>query len=109
MTLEQHAKTLSILHLVYATGIALFASSIGWFLSEGITGMEQAPLFLLLTFGMMGPFLLTSYGVLRDRPWARGAGLASVVLSILSFPFGTALAAYTLWYFFSEKGRKISH
>ena len=110
MTLEHHAKALSIAHLVYATGIAISASVVGWVLSDDGTGLAttSALLLLVLTFAVMGPFLLTSYGVFFDLQWARASALVSVILSILSFPLGTTLAVYTLWYFFGDKGRKLS-
>src|SRR6266446_5211519 len=110
MTVEQHAKTLSIAHLVYATIIAITASVVGWVLSDQGAALPatSALLLLVLTFAVMGPFLLTSYGVFFDLQWARASALVSVIFSILSFPLGTTLAIYTLWYFFSDKGRKLS-
>lgn len=104
MTSAQHARTLCIANLVYATGLAIVSSVVGWMLGEA--RLTTQLLLVMVTLGAMGPFVLTSYGVLHDRPWARAAGLVTVILTILSFPFGTTLAIYTLWYFFSDGGRK---
>lgn len=41
--------------------------------------------------------ILTAWGLFERRPWARILALVLGFLSLLSFPFGTALGIYTLW------------
>jgi hypothetical protein len=41
--------------------------------------------------------LLTGYALLTRRPWGRTLTILVSVLSLVKFPFGTALGIYTLW------------
>lgn len=43
------------------------------------------------------------WGLLHFRPWARILAIILAVLHIFSFPFGTALAIYTLWVLLSSE------
>jgi hypothetical protein len=40
---------------------------------------------------------VTGYGLLKVRSWGRVMALVMGFLMLLDFPFGTALAVYTLW------------
>ena len=40
---------------------------------------------------------VTGYGLLKVRSWGRVLALVMGFLMLLDFPFGTALAVYTLW------------
>lgn len=50
--------------------------------------------------------LLTVYGIFTLRSWGRILALLFSVLYIWVFPFGTLLAVYTWWFFYSETGRR---
>lgn len=51
-----------------------------------------------VVMGVLGlPGMITGYGLLNHRPWARVLALVLGVLGILNFPVGTALGLYTLW------------
>ena len=41
--------------------------------------------------------LAAGWGPLERRPWARMFAIVIGCLSLVSFPFGTALGIYTLW------------
>lgn len=41
--------------------------------------------------------IVTGWGLLERQPWARIMALILGILSLLHFPFGTALGIYTLW------------
>jgi hypothetical protein len=41
--------------------------------------------------------LAAGWGLLDRRPWARMLAIVIGCISVLSFPFGTALGIYTLW------------
>ena len=43
------------------------------------------------------PNIIAGYGLLQRKSWARILALVLGCLSLLSFPFGTALGVYTLW------------
>ena len=46
--------------------------------------------------------LVAGYGMLKRRSWAKVAGIVSSCFCALSFPFGTALCVYTLWFLCGE-------
>ena len=41
--------------------------------------------------------LLVGWSLLTRRPWGRTLAIIVAILSLLKFPFGTALGIYTLW------------
>jgi len=41
--------------------------------------------------------LLVGWSLLPRRPWGRTLAIIVAILSLLKFPFGTALGIYTLW------------
>ena len=41
--------------------------------------------------------LLVGYSLLTRKPWGRTLAIIVSILSLLKFPIGTALGAYTLW------------
>jgi hypothetical protein len=46
--------------------------------------------------------LLVAWGLHEKQPWARILGIVLAFLSLLRFPFGTALGIYTLWVLLPE-------
>lgn len=57
-------------------------------------------LFVALLLGI--PSLVAAYGLLKKKSWGRMAGIVASCVSALSFPFGTALCVYSLWFLFGE-------
>jgi zinc-ribbon domain len=54
--------------------------------------------FIAVTSAVMaGLALITGFGLLNRRPWARTLAIIAAILALLKFPFGTALGVYTLW------------
>jgi hypothetical protein len=51
------------------------------------------------------PALVAGYGLLKKKTWGRVAGIVAAVCAAMSFPFGTALCVYALWFFFGEAGK----
>jgi hypothetical protein len=41
--------------------------------------------------------LLVGWSLLTRRPWGRTVAIIVAILSLLKFPFGTAIGIYTLW------------
>jgi hypothetical protein len=106
MASQQHSKILCIAHLAYGTVIAI--PLIGWLALSSSSGMGFGSGIIILFMAYPLPFLITAYGVLHDTSWARAAAVVSVILSIMAFPVGTLLAAYTLWYLFGGGDQKLS-
>lgn len=55
------------------------------------------PFALTSTIVMTALSLLVAYGLMQRRPWGRTFAIVMSILSMLTIPFGTALAIYTLW------------
>ena len=98
-------RTLGILWIVYSAFRVvpgLFLRSMGDF---GFPFMDHAPFLvhnILRTVG--GVFIVTGvvgliagWGLLERQSWARILTIILAFLSVLHFPLGTAIGAYTLW------------
>ncbi len=48
------------------------------------------------------PGMLAGYGLLRSRKWGQILGIVVGILSLLNFPIGTAIGAYTLFVLFQD-------
>jgi magnesium-transporting ATPase (P-type) len=49
------------------------------------------------------------YGMVKQKPWAYTAALIAAVasiISLISFPIGTILGIYTLWFLASKSGKE---
>lgn len=60
---------------------------------------------VLVNLACTVPFFAVAHGLRRQRGWTKLVAVVTVLLSILVFPFGTALSVYTMWYFFAGPGR----
>jgi zinc-ribbon domain len=103
---ERHLKIVAILWLV----VSIFGllPALGFFFGGGIAMhfvpfpmraffLPIAGFIAVLLLGTAVGGLLAGWGLLNYRPWARVLGLVLGVISLLHFPFGTALGIYTLW------------
>jgi hypothetical protein len=117
MTPQDHNKVIGIMHLIWGGFNALtLLILVPFFLFfMGMIGSDpHAPpemkaffgffglffLFLAIAFGI--PPILAGYAMLKRKSWAKVMGIVSSCLAALSFPFGTALCVYTLWFLFGE-------
>ena len=118
MTLEQHNRTLGILHYVYGVLHALLMLLIlGFmlFIFSAAGGEPNAPpaaffVFFALFGGIFAllytvPSFVAGYALLNRKPWARVAGIIAAVIETLNVPFGTALGVYALWFLFGDGAR----
>ncbi len=55
------------------------------------------PVIAFTTLVMASLALLTGYGLLTMKPWARTLAIVMAILSLIKIPLGTALGIYTLW------------
>lgn len=120
-----HNRTLGLLHLLYG----VFCIALVITMTVVISGMidalsanrapgETVPVAtfavlivagVLLSLILITPSFLTGYALLKRKQWARRIGILAGVLAGLTFPFGTALCVYTLWFMFGEKGKFLYH
>lgn len=132
MKTESHNRLVAILHLVH--GFVAAASAVGLFLSVAVLFGFQAALewwffpagdntgshlefwlyvlavvvvaaYVLLALLFTVPALAGGFGLLIRKKWARKLVLVSAVVAALDFPFGTAIAVYTLWFLLGSSRR----
>ena len=117
--MSTHVKVLAVLYLVFSALFLLVAlvimlvfggaaTAVGTSAPSeeaavalpiiGITGMALAFFFFALAL----PGLLTGWGLLSFRPWARVLGIVLSALNLLNVPFGTLLGLYGLWVLLSR-------
>ena len=111
-----------MLHLLYGVFCIALMVLVTFFISGTIDAManrgEAVPVatFAVLIVGgvfvsliLIAPSFITGYALLKRKRWARRVGIVAGVLAGLTFPFGTALCVYTLWFMFGEKGKFLYH
>jgi hypothetical protein len=121
MTSTDHNKIIGILHLVYGGLSVLMMILTGAFL-VGVFGFAMADdpkgppgafigfmiAFMFIMYVVLAiPSFLAGYALLKRRKTAKVLGIIAGVVAAMSFPFGTALCVYTLWFLFGEHGREI--
>lgn len=102
--MSTHLRAAAIARFVFAsleTSIALALFLLGGHIrgkdivSEIISAFFLVFAGALALSGVLG--LITAYGLLERRPWARVLGIVVAGLELPGFPVGTAFGAYTLW------------
>ena len=122
MTARDHNKLLSILYFVM-DGLQIVGGGFmaiiyvflgGAMMSSSSREDEQVMggvfmgvgLIIGIVMVLLGGFtLLTATKVLKARPVGRTLGIVLSILVLLSFPLGTALGIYGLWFFFGDMGK----
>ena len=115
MTLEEHNRTLGILHIVYgglhALVMLLILGVMFVILGAAAPPPEVPPAVFFLAFALIGgiftliytvPSCVAGYAMLKRKPWARVASIIAAVIEVINVPFGTALGAYALWFLFGK-------
>jgi hypothetical protein len=117
--MQTHVKVLGILYLVVSgfcllTALFLLVVMGG---AAGIVGATADPEEAAIAIPVLGitgtaiaiflgafslPGLLTGYGLLNYRPWARILGIVLSALSLINIPLGTLMGAYGLWVLLSK-------
>jgi hypothetical protein len=113
--LRDHLKILGILHVVWGGfglvgGLAALLVMGGLAALIGVAGRGEegaavaVPLLALMGLLVCGlvavlslPHVISGFGLLKRRGWARVLGIVLSALDLLNVPFGTALGIYGLW------------
>jgi hypothetical protein len=110
--MRPHLTILALLHFVQAAFALLGAVAVlgGMALAGGAMAFApDVPGWVAGLVGGMGvllgvflaalalPGLALGWGLYARKSWARPLGLVVGALSLINFPFGTILGAYTLW------------
>lgn len=108
--MREHLKVLGWLHLFLgAVDLAMALLLLGvvgglaFFLGMGapallapLTGTVGVAFGILVALTAL-PNFAAGVGLLKRKDWGRALALLLAVVNVLKFPWGTALAAYTLW------------
>jgi hypothetical protein len=105
--MAQHVRILGWCFIVYHCLLLLLAVVLFLVISGAgvISGDHQAMIVTGAVGGIIAavlavlalPGLVTGFGLLRFRPWARIVAIVLGALHLLSFPIGTAMGVYTFW------------
>lgn len=122
MTGRDHNKLLSIFFFVQG-GLQLFGGLIVGLIYGGLgvmmmsqgrrdedqvlggvfVGMAVIVGVVLLTFAIVT--LVAGWKMIKGKNGAKTFGIIASIVSLLSFPLGTALGIYGLWFLFGDQGR----
>lgn len=121
MTPTSHNKTLGILHLAYAGLMTLLMAVMSIFMlamvnlepvNENGDAFPDVAFFSFMVFVLVlvallyaVPSFLAGYALLKRKRWARTMGLTAAIVAGMSFPVGSALCVFTLYFLFGESGR----
>jgi hypothetical protein len=121
MTAKDHNKLLSIFYFIQS-GLQLFAGIIIFVVYVILGGammstsreqdqmmggifMGVGVVFGIVLLALGGFTLLAAFNVLKEKPIGRTLGIIISILVLFSFPLGTALGIYGLWFFLGEAGK----
>jgi hypothetical protein len=114
--MEQHRRALGIAHIVYsllliiASGVVYLVLTTVGYLVDDPEAERVLPLVATIVSIVLGvisiPGLIAGFGLIANKSWGLILALVVGILNIFSFPFGTALGAYTIWVFIQENDRK---
>lgn len=122
MTPKDHNKLLSIfffimggLQLLAGIFVGVIYGGLGTFMMANARRSEDqnvggvfivmAIVITLLILAFAGLFLFTGWKLHKEQPIGRTLGIIGSILSLMSFPLGTALGVYGLWFFFGDQGK----
>lgn len=122
--MQTHVKVLGVLYLVVG-GCMLVAALFLVLTMGGAAGIvgaaadpEDAAIAIpILGFagtalaGLLGlfalPSLITGYGLVTFKPWARIVGIVLSAISLINIPFGTIIGVYGLWVLLSKETERL--
>lgn len=114
--LDKHRRVLGILYVAFGGLLALGAAVVlAMFVSGAQPSSEEARASALRGSGAVAAFLLLlalpgiigGIGLLRRRAWSKVVTLVGAVLHLFSFPIGTALGVYAIWFWLQPNARPL--
>ena len=122
--MQTHVKVLGVLYL--AVGACMLLLALFLFLTmgsvAGIVGATAEPQDAAIAIPVLGlagtalaamlgifslPSLITGYGLLYFKQWARIVGIVLSAVSLINIPIGTAIGAYGLWVLLSKETERL--
>jgi hypothetical protein len=129
MTALEHNKYLAVAFGVFAaifgfTFLLLMLVTLGVFVALGISfanetgeasqagigilgGLFTVVFYVVLGLTLVAPTAVASRKMWKRRRNARAWGIIAAILVAWTFPIGTFLTIYALWFLFSAEGRKL--
>jgi len=132
MTAKEHAKLLGLFMWIFAgfqlllvVVLGLFYAVFAGFIMTVIKNAPHRPgdppppppevilgivvvimIFALVTVVLFSiPKLIAGYGLRKGKSWAKVWTMVACILGIMSFPIGTAVGIYGLWFVLGDQGK----
>jgi hypothetical protein len=121
---QTHVKVLGVLYLAVGgcmlIGALFLAMTLGGV--AGVVGATADPEDAAIAVPILGiagtamvaflgifslPSLITGYGLLNYKPWARIVGIVLSAISLIFIPFGTIVGAYGLWVLLTKETEQL--
>jgi hypothetical protein len=124
MEMQTHVKVLGVVYL-FVGGCMLLAAVFLFFTLGGVAGIvgataePQDAAIAIPILGLAGtalaafltvfalPSLITGYGLLYFKPWARVLGIVLSAFSLINIPIGTIIGAYGLWVLLNQETERL--
>jgi hypothetical protein len=105
--MDQHVTILGWLHIAMNVLVLLIGAMVFVFVMLGgaLSGDAEAAMVTTIVAFVVGGFmlliavpgLLTGWGLLKRKSWARILAIVMGFLNLLNFPLGTLMGVYTIW------------
>lgn len=122
--MQTHVKVLGVLYL--AVGGCMLVAALFLVVTmggaAGIVGAAADPEDAAIAIPILGiagtalagflglfalPSLITGYGLITFKPWARIVGIVLSAISLINIPFGTIVGVYGLWVLLSKETERL--
>ena len=122
--MQTHVKVLGVVYM--AVGACMLILALFLFLTmgsvAGIVGATAEPQDAAIAIPVLGlagtalaamlgslslPSLITGYGLLNFKPWARIVGIVLSAVSLINIPIGTIVGAYGLWVLLNKETERL--
>jgi hypothetical protein len=122
--MQTHVKVLGVIYLAFGALMLLAALFLAVTLGgvAGIVGATAEPDDAAIAIPVLGfagtalagflgifslPSLITGYGLINFKPWARIVGIVLSAISLINIPIGTIIGAYGLWVLLSKETEQL--
>jgi hypothetical protein len=122
--MQTHVKVLGVVYLAVGGCMLLLALFLALTMGSvaGIVGATAEPQDAAIAIPVLGlagtalaaglgifslPSLITGYGLLYFKPWARIVGIVLSAVSLINIPIGTIVGAYGLWVLLNKETERL--
>lgn len=89
-----------------ALGIALIAVLATAYDKDAVIGALVLALVLLVITFIMAANVAVGWGLMAMQNWARWLAIVMGLFSLLSFPIGTIVGAFSIWYLLTDEAKE---